>query len=250
MCGGTSRVLPPRSCAWGLSPRVRGNHAPIALRIISSGSIPACAGEPAAPSRIEIPPKVYPRVCGGTITWTLITAIVKGLSPRVRGNPTSTGACRIFRGSIPACAGEPAGFPRPRNSRWVYPRVCGGTPRCATAQDTYQGLSPRVRGNQSVRRLRLVCRGSIPACAGEPPHSPPPAARMGVYPRVCGGTDHRIIVFPRCRGLSPRVRGNRWSAMPKETKSGSIPACAGEPPAPAGLLGVDGVYPRVCGGTH
>ena len=51
----------------GLSPRVRGNQAlPVdqALR------------------------KVYPRVCGGTITHHATRCARRGLSPRVRGNQT------------------------------------------------------------------------------------------------------------------------------------------------------------------
>ena len=51
-----------------------------------------------------------------------------------------------------------------------------------------------------------------------------------VYPRACGGTDYGIGVIV--------------------TLLRSIPAPAGEPPAPPkpGWLGK--VYPRACGGTH
>ena len=57
-----------------------------------------------------------------------------GLSPRVRGNLLR--AVRVAGGyhrSIPACAGEPAGYWRVSNEMRVYPRVCGGTPStCAS----------------------------------------------------------------------------------------------------------------------
>ena len=49
-------------------------------------------------------------------------------------------------------------------------------------------------------------------------------------------------------GLSPRVRGNLASPSMIITRMGSIPACAGEPPAPCSALLPDPVYPRVCGG--
>ena len=73
---------------------------------------------------------------------------------------------------------------------------------------------------------------------------------MGVYPRVCGGTDSHTSGTAWEAGLSPRVRGNR-DRRPRQTQgSGSIPACAGEPPPRR--LGRFGrrVYPRVCGGTE
>ena len=73
--------------------------------------------------------KVYPRVCGGT-TGTVRGAVVP-------------------KGSIPACAGEPA----------VY--FCRGTSGVA-------GLSPRVRGNHLLHVYA--------------------ASPRWVYPRVCGGT--------------------------------------------------------------
>ena len=51
-----------------------------------------------------------------------------------------------------------------------------------------------------------------------------------VYPRVCGGTAAAKRSSPRCRGLSPRVRGNRLHTVARRKR-----ACE--------------VYPRVCGGT-
>ena len=61
-----------------------------------------------APAHEGTPAGVYPRVCGGNQTATVITAWIEGLSPRVRGKLLSGGGgggggcCR----SIPACAGE------------------------------------------------------------------------------------------------------------------------------------------------
>ena len=98
-----------------------------------------------------------------------------------------------------------------------------------------------------------------------------------VYPRVCGGafTTWRESVQARCRGLSPRVRGSplRSGRSSVDAHDGSIPACAGEPPAgryinrrrgrgsipacagePCSCWRVSRdrnrrVYPRVCGGA-
>ena len=148
---------------------------------LSGGSIPACAGEPQL--RDSWTERgigwVYPRVCGGAITCTVLgrSAFESGLSPRVRGSRRYPCDSAVVGdgGSIPACAGEPesrfllpsskseAGLsPRVRGSpktdthtvirlvRRVYPRVCGGA---------YSGAR---------RHALLNRRGSIPACAGEP----------------------------------------------------------------------------------
>ena len=50
----------------------------------------------------------------------------------------------------------------------VYPRECGGTHLATGYIPPPNGLSPRVRGNPAVRRVRLIALGSIPASAGEP----------------------------------------------------------------------------------
>ena len=90
VCGGTRGSW--RRCSWrkGLSPRVRGNrnhirqpHTPVYRR-----SIPACAGEPLLGVWIPQPNKVYPRVCGGTVCQRTLQVLGRGLSPRVRGNPS------------------------------------------------------------------------------------------------------------------------------------------------------------------
>ena len=70
-----------------------------------------------------------------------------------------------------------------------------------------------------------------------------------VYPRVCGGTQKGLFGLIIRNGLSPRVRGNPSGASSWERRSGSIPACAGEPEWELSRREAHGVYPRVCGGT-
>ena len=177
--------------------------------------------------------------------------VAKGLSPRVRGNRSHSGAGRTATRSIPACAGEPTsgvilssvarvyprvcGEPQPGptspSPHRVYPRVCGGTSSSPSTSSTQNGLSPRVRGNRRGRPRCTVRTGSIPACAGEP-HEPAPEApaRSPVYPRVCGGTQS---------DSTPSARG-----------TGSIPACAGEPhiaTCQSFTWGSRGLSPRVRG---
>ena len=173
----------------------------------------------------------------------------EGLSPRVRGNRRRDDAVPIVRGSIPACAGEPDEGRRRQDGAGVYPRVCGGTWMEAGADGTEPGLSPRVRGNLGETVLDAFEDGSIPACAGEPPPSAAERWRQWVYPRVCGGTWQRKCMEKLGLGLSPRVRGNPRTWTCRSRRTGSIPACAGEPPWTASGTPCTRVYPRVCGGT-
>ena len=112
------------------------------------------------------------------------------------------------------------------------------------------GLSPRVRGNRVNLGVRCQRRGSIPACAGEPPSATRPSAATRVYPRVCGGTFLLRFHGLTLQGLSPRVRGNPLVGVKCAAYGGSIPACAGEPSATKPIPSMCRVYPRVCGGTR
>ena len=76
------RLLP----SLGLSPRVRGNRRNPSVPYGGTGSIPACTGEPSC-GRIPCNMwRVYPRVYGGTTTFSVDALLARGLSPRVRGN--------------------------------------------------------------------------------------------------------------------------------------------------------------------
>ena len=107
VCGGTVQNSAQRLDVQGLSPRVRGNPGPWHNPGIRLRSIPACAGEPCAPSSGTMPNWVYPRVCGGTFPRPRRVLTHGGLSPRVRGNLPSALAITLSIRSIPACAGEP-----------------------------------------------------------------------------------------------------------------------------------------------
>ena len=170
VCGGTRQGGRPSLRIQGLSPRVRGNQEGITTAVPSVRSIPACAGEP-RPAAAQLPlDGVYPRVCGGTYSLSTSNDISAGLSPRVRGNLASVGDHHLRQGSIPACAGEPRKPKCPLPSEKVYPRVCGGTGVTEYKKGEDKGLSPRVRGNRNWAGTGPEFRGSIPACAGEPPY--------------------------------------------------------------------------------
>ena len=173
-----------------------------------------------------------------------------GLSPRVRGNRTSSHHHPNNRGSIPACAGEPAISLLPRSPHHLYPRVCGGTCHSRVITRPLRGLSPRVRGNRVSLVPDVAPLRSIPACAGEPGQASPYPSMLTVYPRVCGGTGLVVPQSSHLRGLSPRVRGNQRRGAFRLVHERSIPACAGEPCTYCLRSCRDRLYPRVCGGTR
>ena len=91
MCGETERASVHAYLDGGLSPRVRGNHGISDTARRRTGSIPACAGKPAARRSIRNAYQVYPRVCGDP--------------------PPAAGVMEPYSGSIPACAGKPLNAP-------------------------------------------------------------------------------------------------------------------------------------------
>ena len=217
----------------GLSPRVRGNPIRESYWPAIMGSIPACAGEPIC-CRLPVSSQtVYPRVCGGTPDGTPVATAAAGLSPRVRGNLMLSPFESCETRSIPACAGEPWPGSGSSCASRVYPRVCGGTNRKGRQSDNIEGLSPRVRGNRRCSMPKDIRKRSIPACAGEPDTPIGREAGQQVYPRVCGGTIGASALAAKYEGLSPRVRGNHIRTTHSVNRIRSIPACAGEPPAPS-----------------
>ena len=228
--GGATSAMECEVCLeQGLSPRGRGNLGVIVITLAPTGSIPAWAGQPDAPSGATIGEVVYPRVGGATRTPGGCTLALLGLSPRGRGNPSQDCIRARAGGSIPAWAGQPNRWTRWTGRGGVYPRVGGATELLRSAAVIEGGLSPRGRGNPPPPSGSLAEKRSIPAWAGQPDR----------------------LIMPGChaRGLSPRGRGNPWSPYRSLNVSRSIPAWAGQPSPATHFPGVMPVYPRVGGAT-
>ena len=167
-CGGTGLWPVGGLVPNGLSPRLRGNLVQPESHRCGVRSIPAPAGEPRFCRREWLPMTVYPRACGGTVSYCRINPTTSGLSPRLRGNLSPGLSNSLSHRSIPAPAGEPARLLPVEVSPRVYPRACGGTFHDSRRQVGDKGLSPRLRGNQPVVLRFSAPPGSIPAPAGEP----------------------------------------------------------------------------------
>ena len=135
---------------------------------------------------------------------------------------------QILAGSIPACAGEPARWPRFARSRGVYPRVCGERRLCQVLPCRSYGSSPRVRGTVRLAASSPVHDQFIPARAGNGRRSCPASCPTPVHPRACG--ERNAAIWPRkaSSGSSPRVRGTGPGARPlKSGCHGSSPRVRG-----------------------
>ena len=212
----------------GLSPRVRGNRYFMLMRRPLRGPIPARAGQPQDYKCLIRIIGAYPRACGATVQQTSVAVGHQGLSPRVRGNPSSSAAVTVVAGPIPARAGQPLPSRWRRRGCWAYPRACGATPWPSPVASMAMGLSPRVRGNHRTHLSMLARWGPIPARAGQPEGVALRLHDIGAYPRACGATRYCNAISASLPGLSPRVRGN---------------------PQPIPRLDRAVAYPRACGAT-
>ena len=126
----------------------------------------------------------------------------------------------------------------------------GGNEELAAETEAHAGLSPRGRGKLVHCANSDLCRGSIPAWAGETPPALLAWSSLWVYPRVGGGNEQARFVAPSVCGLSPRGRGKRRSKARPRRRDGSIPAWAGETAAQRRWGNEYKVYPRVGGGNR
>ena len=152
--GGNIQCYLTATASAGLSPRGRGKPAVACARPHRPGSIPAWAGETSMRSRQARTRWVYPRVGGGNRALTAAARSASGLSPRGRGKLLFAERYVKSTGSIPAWAGETIPAPAHSSGRQVYPRVGGGNPARSRTPTSINGLSPRGRGKQPLRRCQ------------------------------------------------------------------------------------------------
>ena len=211
----------------GSSPRVRGTPFGSNGLSIDRGIIPACAGNTVRGWKFRRSKGDHPRVCGEHCVLIGNTDMASGSSPRVRGTPgRRLSSCRQ-RGIIPACAGNTIESSLPSNIPWDHPRVCGEHVVERRSRRGFKGSSPRVRGTLPPRYPTMICRGIIPACAGNTHGNGITRPLSRDHPRVCGEHFFGIRLPYWRKGSSPRVRGTRELPVRVGVDAGIIPACAG-----------------------
>ena len=192
------------------------------------GAIPAGAGETGYTGRVLDGEGGNPRGRGGDQYGRRPAALAAGQSPRARGRHGSSLKITVIRGAIPAGAGETGEHITIRWEERGNPRGRGGDLRVFPVKRFLEGQSPRARGRRQTGRRQLLCKGAIPAGAGETDGHFPDFLVGGGNPRGRGGDVVACASRDPPKGQSPRARGRHLSSNTDLTGLGAIPAGAGE----------------------
>ena len=149
----------------------------------------------------------HPRVCGEHLACVVTLLLAAGSSPRMRGTRMRSSVRGIQIGIIPAYAGNTASCSSSTHCSRDHPRVCGEHSADPWMLSEATGSSPRMRGTQVRRGVRLGRRGIIPAYAGNTTTGAPAAGTCRDHPRVCGEHWRCRTGMLNVRGSSPRMRG-------------------------------------------
>ena len=150
-------------------------------------------------------------------------------------------------GIIPAYAGNTLPQTRNRTAHGDHPRVCGEHPLVDGEPSKYPGSSPRMRGTRGSIQIVHARTGIIPAYAGNTDKTDRMTEKLRDHPRVCGEHPYRIIPIPEDMGSSPRMRGTLSLVPVSASRSGIIPAYAGNTMSSDLTLKNLRDHPRVCG---
>ena len=233
--------------AWGSSPRMRGTHSRCRRAANVTGIIPAYAGNTMMTPRLTTATWDHPRVCGEHQCPANSAGTAGGSSPRMRGTLQTWLGGLVFRGIIPAYAGNTTNCWGCRNRSRDHPRICGEHALAGIMFSWRPGSSPRMRGTRQERVERRGRLGIIPAYAGNTRRESTAAQYPEDHPRVCG--EHQLVPSQMYGpvGSSPRMRGTRRLHRLLCRRPGIIPAYAGNTFQALRLLHPRWDHPRVCG---
>ena len=153
----------------------------------------------------------------------------------------------MYRGIIPACAGNTKARNTACRIYRDHPRVCGEHRYSKAELSRCLGSSPRVRGTRRDVLRASRDKGIIPACAGNTSAVTCVSSFFRDHPRVCGEHSVAKVHTPPRSGSSPRVRGTPIADSSETTSSRIIPACAGNTFERKITAIVTRDHPRVCG---
>ena len=189
----------------------------------------------------------HPRACGEHKGLDERTATYEGSSPRMRGTRVVKFTEAVDLGIIPAHAGNtPPLLPR-TSVRRDHPRACGEHLMPGPMVGSLLGSSPRMRGTQLRQHLVRMPAGIIPAHAGNTVKKTVTAAIYGDHPRACGEHSLLPILILIRLGSSPRMRGTPRINQPRISKTGIIPAHAGNTSLCQQKRADKMDHPRACG---
>jgi len=145
-CGEHDLMKSVADSSAGSSPRVRGTLQGRLSQPQKKRFIPARAGNTNASSGVDGYSAVHPRACGEHTISNILSAILDGSSPRVRGTPRGLHRIRQQFRFIPARAGNTPALAPEAAPEAVHPRACGEHAVSGRRPCESRGSSPRVRG--------------------------------------------------------------------------------------------------------
>ncbi len=124
-CGEHFARAHPAAMFAGSSPRLRGTRLAGMTGPARAGIIPALAGNTSHRSNTTARGRDHPRACGEHYYRVPAAIAGQGSSPRLRGTRIAHPALFVWRGIIPALAGNTIPSPRCRRGNGDHPRACG-----------------------------------------------------------------------------------------------------------------------------
>ena len=221
---GESNVL----TGTGSSPRMRGT--PTFLDSVEDlhGIIPAHAGNTVQTDAYIGSDGDHPRACGEHYKLDLRLSFPMGSSPRMRGTPVPRPSVPRPSGIIPAHAGNTFVFQCVPFLRRDHPRACGEHPGISPHSLRRTGSSPRMRGTQKARLVRLALFGIIPAHAGNTGVHDLGGHVIRDHPRACGEHPSEASEALARLGIIPAHAGNTVRQLADDMGYGDHPRACGE----------------------
>ena len=167
-------------------------------------------------------------MCGEKVASSMITAILLGSPPRVRGKAIRQVGHLRGSGITPACAGKSHRMENGMDNARDHPRVCGEKTVWSFCRGSILGSPLRVRGKGGGAPRFDFSTGITPACAGKSSSAYRGTAADWDHPRVCGEKRRAMGCSIQPIGSPPRVRGKVLLLYFGGMKDGITPACAGK----------------------
>ena len=147
-------------------------------------------------------------------------------------------------GLIPARAGNTRLRCRSCRRGWAHPRSRGE--HCGLLGLLFVGLgsSPLARGTPQAQAARHLCRGLIPARAGNTCRCGRARRWSWAHPRSRGEHMASATATSKTGGSSPLARGTRFQPRIQTARPGLIPARAGNTGVGVGSGAGSGAHPR------
>ena len=165
---------------------MRGTLVLLIFAAISTGIIPAYAGNTESMRPLSLYLGDHPRVCGEHLGGDAFNLANGGSSPRMRGTQTVVLSTSSSPGIIPAYAGNTLKMCCRIMMTRDHPRVCGEHTRKAYRNTISSGSSPRMRGTPGRFHNLRDETGIIPAYAGNTYATVNVQVAVWDHPRVCG----------------------------------------------------------------